>query len=147
MDRAALDFAIEHKLTGGGWCPVGRIAEDGIIPDHYPLTELPSGGYRKRTEWNVRDSDGTLIISPMPMSGGTLLTANLAKKYSKPLFLVDVESPSTKSFKDWLTEHSIHVLNVAGPRESTFPGIHDHAIKLLSALLDNDHPAAWTVTR
>ena len=41
-DRAAVDFAIEHGLMHGGWCPKGRRAEDGRIPDRYELKETQS---------------------------------------------------------------------------------------------------------
>ncbi len=53
-DRAALDFAIAHGIPQGGWCPKGRKAEDGPIPDRYQLKETPSDNYAQRTEWNVR---------------------------------------------------------------------------------------------
>ena len=62
-DRAALDFAIEYGLPHGGWCPRGRLAEDGPIDERYELTETPSHRYAQRTEWNVRDSDATVVFS------------------------------------------------------------------------------------
>jgi hypothetical protein len=62
-DRAALDWAIFHDLPHGGWCPKGRKAEDGVIPDQYQLTETSSASYPQRTQWNVRDSDGTVIFT------------------------------------------------------------------------------------
>ena len=64
VDRAALDVALELGLPCGGWCPRGRRAEDGPIDPRYPLTETPWDGYPQRTEWNVRDADGTLILTP-----------------------------------------------------------------------------------
>ena len=63
VDRAALDVAIELSIPHGGWCPAGRRAEDGRIPDHFQLQETPSRDYPQRTRWNVRDSDGTLILT------------------------------------------------------------------------------------
>ena len=62
-DCAALDFAIEHGIPHGGWCPGGRLAEDGPIDARYQLKETPSANYTQRTEWNVRDSDGTVVFS------------------------------------------------------------------------------------
>ena len=62
-DRAALDIAIRHGITHGGWCPKGRRAEDGPISCQYALTETPSEQYIQRTEWNVRDSDGTVVFT------------------------------------------------------------------------------------
>src|SRR2546423_13574935 len=58
-DRAALDFALAHKIPQGGWCPKGRRAEDGVIEPCYRLVETPSSRYSQRTAWNVRDSDAT----------------------------------------------------------------------------------------
>jgi len=135
VDRAALDVALDLGIPCGGWCPHGRTAEDGIIPSRYPVSELPSGGYAERTEKNVQDSDGTLIISTLPMTGGTLLTANLAHQYQKPLFLIDIDSPSTQGFQGWIEENRIHVLNVAGPRESTVPGIYEHASVVMRGIV------------
>ena len=62
VDRAALDFALENKIPCGGWCPKGRLAEDGRIHHRYPLRETSSTDYRVRTQANVEDSDGTLIL-------------------------------------------------------------------------------------
>jgi hypothetical protein len=31
VDRAALDVALELGIPCGGWCPRGRLAEDGAI--------------------------------------------------------------------------------------------------------------------
>ena len=66
-DIAALDFAIERSIPHGGWCPLGRKAEDGTIDPRYTLKETPSSGYVQRTEWNVRDSDGTVGFSIAPV--------------------------------------------------------------------------------
>ena len=63
VDRAALDVARELSLACGGWCPRGRRAEDGAIPARYPLVETPRAAYPQRTEWNVRDSDATLVLA------------------------------------------------------------------------------------
>src|SRR5229473_2876346 len=86
-DRAALDFAIAHQIPHGGWCPKGRKCEDGTLADRYELKETPSNDYPQRTEWNVRDSDGTVIFSIAPvLTGGSKQTVNLAMKHQKPLF-------------------------------------------------------------
>jgi hypothetical protein len=84
-DRAALEWAIAHGVPHGGWCPQGRIAEGGIIPAQYQVTELPSGGYRQRTKANVRDSDATLILSiESELTGGSRQTLIFAKQLAKP---------------------------------------------------------------
>jgi len=93
VDRSALDVAIELNYKYGGWCPRGRKAEDGIIdPIKYVnLEETSTDHYPQRTEFNVRDSDGTLIImngNEDAMGRGTKLTVNMTKKHQKPLFIV-----------------------------------------------------------
>ena len=70
-DRAALDFAIKMDLPHGGWIPKGRLAEDGPLPEKYQLQEMPTQNYPKRTEQNVIDSDGTLIITHGKLTGGS----------------------------------------------------------------------------
>ncbi|MBI4248544.1 MAG: putative molybdenum carrier protein [Elusimicrobia bacterium] len=124
VDRAALDFALEAEIDCGGWCPKGRIAEDGPIEQKYPLEETPSEEYAQRTEWNVRDSDATLILTIGEPKGGTALTVYLAGRGRKPCLVVDLRSaPEAHTVRDWLKERRVSVLNVAGPRESNFPDI------------------------
>ena len=81
VDRAALDFAIAHGIPHGGWCPAGRKAEDGTIDLRYQLKETPSSNYVQRTEWNARDSDGTVVFSSAPLlTGGSKKTVELVEK-------------------------------------------------------------------
>jgi len=136
VDRAALDAALALGIACGGWCPRGRIAEDGRIRRRYRLVETPSGNYPQRTEWNVRDCDATLIVNRGSLDGGTLFTAQLASRYRKPVFVVQVgRGVRASQFKAWLRRHRVRVLNVAGPRESKRPGIYRQARALLAALL------------
>jgi len=136
VDRAALDVAIELNITHGGWCPKGRKAEDGVIPAKYHLQETPSDRYSERTEWNVRDSDGTLIIiKKPPPTGGTKLTIDKAMQLKKPCFIFDLsKEPQTDDFIIWITTNNVRTLNVAGPRESQNPGIHDITCVVLRKL-------------
>ena len=137
-DRAALDAAIELDIPHGGWIPKGRKTEDGGLPEKYLLKEMPSGSYAARTEQNVIDSDGTLIVSYGKLSGGSALTRRLAKKHKPPWMHVDLEK--TNPFKaamdvrTWVAENHIKVLNVAGPRASKDPGIYPATKKLLKAV-------------
>jgi hypothetical protein len=85
VDRAALDFAIAHGIPHGGWCPAGRKAEDGTIDLRYQLKETPSSNYVQRTEWNARDSDGTVVFSSAPLlTGGSKKTVELVEKWLAP---------------------------------------------------------------
>lgn len=146
VDRAALDAAIFHDIPHGGWCPLGRRSEDGKIPATYQLTETDSRNYAVRTEQNVRDSDGTLILFEDFMSRGTELTAKLTRKLRRPLFKVDISGlcdwddetfdQEIGSVVDWIEQLNIGVLNVAGPRESSAIGIGSAAQAFLVRLFE-----------
>src|SRR5215510_967319 len=84
-DRAALDWAIAWQIPHGGWCPLGRLAEDGPIAAKYQLKETPTADYAERTLWNVRDSDGTVILTiAKELTGGSQATAHFARQLRKP---------------------------------------------------------------
>lgn len=122
-DRAGLDWAIYHGVPHGGWCPGGRRAEDGRIADRYLLKETPGQSkYHIRTRWNVRDSDGTVIITLREdLVGGSKLTQDFARELDKPcLHISQAATPHPGwALRDFVVQHNIHTLNVAGPREST----------------------------
>lgn len=135
VDRAGLDAALDAGIACGGWCPNGRRAEDGAIAERYPLLETPSGSYEQRTEWNVRDSDGTLIIYRPPLEGGTLLTRDIAEMMHKPCMTVESTAGNAVSeIRHWLQREDIGVLNVAGPRESQRPGIYEEVYEILTGV-------------
>ncbi len=141
VDRAALDVAIKLDLPCSGWCPKGRASEQGPIADVYPLTETPLADPAQRTEFNVRDADGTLIIAHGELTGGTALTRDFAASLAKPFLVVDPHDPlAAKTIAAWLSEQNVRILNVAGPRESQHPGIYERAGKLLHAVLSRDAP-------
>lgn len=143
VDRAALDAAMDAGLQCGGWCPRGRRAEDGVIPQRYPLRETESPDYRNRTRRNVADSDATLILFTGTLSGGTALTRELALAADKPLLVIDLDSPlSPSDVVAWLRDHRVLTLNIAGPRETQRPGIARRAGEFLSAVLSLLNPAA-----
>lgn len=136
VDRAALNVAEELGLECGGWCPAGRLAEDGTIPERYPLIETPSAEYEERTEWNVRDSDGTLILTIGEPTGGTAHTIECAQAQAKPYLVLDLATmDTTDAVREWLETNRIRTLNVAGPRESKAPGIEFRAARYLRSLL------------
>ena len=133
VDRAALDAARASGLSLGGWCPAGRRAEDGPIDTGYPLVETRSGEYSQRTEWNVRDSDATLVLTAVRRPGsGTELTIELAERMGRPIRIVDLtDDPESGSIVRWITSNRFRQVNVAGPRESECPGIYGLASTFL----------------
>ena len=139
VDRAALDSAIALQIPHGGWCPAGRTAEDGMIPDRYRLVELASPEYADRTRKNVEDSDGTLILNRDSLEGGTVATLGFARSLDKPFMLVDLDDPpETDAFRDWLLANNVRQCNVAGPRESKRPGIYRQAYHYLVQILGSE---------
>ncbi|MBK20255.1 MAG: molybdenum cofactor carrier [Rhodospirillaceae bacterium] len=127
VDRAALDAAIACAVPHVGWCPKGRLAEDGVISDRYLLTETEAEDYYERTRRNATDSDATLIFSPLPLEGGTALTADIAHELEKPVLIVEPANCDATAISDWIRDRKINVLNIAGPRESENPGIYASA--------------------
>jgi len=136
VDRAALDVARELGIPCGGWCPRGRRAEDGAIPERYPLHETPSAGYAQRTEWNVRDSGAVLVLHRGRLRGGTALTVAAARRLGRPCLTVDLAGVADPAaLRAWLAAQRAHVLDVAGPRESQAPGIGAAARQFLREVL------------
>jgi hypothetical protein len=134
-DRAALDFAISRGIPHGGWCPRGRRAEDGRIPPRYEVIETPSKDYAQRTRWNVRDSDATLIISrSATLTGGSEYTRRCADELEQPCLHVHPGNDDSERIKAFLGHHRVKTLNVAGPRESTEPGITQYVTEVLARL-------------
>jgi Circularly permutated YpsA SLOG family len=134
-DRAALDWAIMRGVAHGGWCPKGRKAEDGVIDSRYSLTETPSEVYSQRTEWNVRDSDGTAVFSVRSeLRGGSLLTVELAGWYNKPIIHLCAQDERTnhaQELRAFIEKFGISVLNIAGPRESDEPEVYRFVSRVL----------------
>lgn len=141
MDRAALDAAIQFGVPTGGWCPKDRRSEDGLIPAQYPLHQTASRSYAVRTEYNVRDSDGTLVLLYGSLSNGTRLTIESARAQQRPLLTAELNSPENshaaqiETVAAWISLHKIQVLNIAGPRGSSSPCIYPLAFHFVCGLL------------
>lgn len=148
VDRAALDVAIKLNLAHGGWCPLGRLAELGkTIPKKYLLKETASSDYNERTALNIKDSDGTLILiitGRNNIKDGTLFTIQKADRTCKPYLIVNLsKSYSISNIANWVTENSINILNIAGPRESTCPGIYNISLNFIKTLMMHTHIARF----
>lgn len=135
VDRAALDAAMGAGIPVGGWCPRHRRAEDGPIPERYPLKETASAEYEQRTSWNVRDSDGTLILTGGNPTGGTALTIEEARRRGKPFLVTSPTTDNVRGAANWIARERVRTLNVAGPRASTEPGVNEAAMRFMTHLL------------
>lgn len=131
-DRAGLDFAIQHGIEVGGWCPRGRRSESGPIPDIYPLKETPGDSYTRRTTLNVRDSDATLVFHLDPISGGTKETRYHCIRLNKPFVLLNTNQSVDRLIQFFADHPGLKIVNVAGPRASKCPAIYHHVIQTLT---------------
>ena len=137
-DQAALDAAIKLGIPHGGWIPKGRLTENGPLPDKYKLMEMTGTAYVLRTEQNVIDSNGTLIISHGKLSDGSDYTRKMAIKHHRPWLHIDLNK--TPAFKaatlicSWIDENTIEILNVAGPRASKDDQIYPVVLKLIESV-------------
>jgi hypothetical protein len=164
VDRAALDVALKHGIDCGGWSPAGRLDEFGRIPDRYPLKELKQGNkegqspdrpggletaapwekrgiFAERTFANVRDSDGTVVIYPGKLAGGTEQTVRFCVELQRPRQLIDASKLSVergaKLISDFVRENQIGILNVAGPRQSEWAEGYDYAFRMLEGFAES----------
>jgi hypothetical protein len=138
-DQAALDVAIKLGIPHGGWIPKGRLTENGMLDNKYHLKEMETASYNTRTEQNVIDSHGTLIISHGKLTGGSEYTRDMALRHGRPWLHIDLNQTESlqaaKQIKCWLAEHEIEVLNVAGPRASKDPAIYRSTTDILERAL------------
>jgi len=142
VDRGTLDAALANG-TPCGWCPGGRRAEDGTIPERYPLRPTPESDPTSRTELNLLDSDGTLVLTPGPITGGTAHTIAAARNHHRPLLITLMQpTPDPAEIARWLINYNIRILNVAAPRESHAPGIQEQTSALLDRLVKWRWPPA-----
>jgi hypothetical protein len=132
-DRAALDWAIARGIPHGGWCPKGRLAEDGAIPARYALQEMKSKVYLNRTEQNVVDSDFTVIFTiKSALSGGSKRTMEYAHKHGRAAVHICEATPAAAAYlADFVKRHGVKTLNVAGSRGSKEPTIGAFVTKVL----------------
>lgn len=139
VDRAALDAAMKHGIECGGWCPAGRLDEFGKIPDCYPLKELEHGTFAERTLQNVKDSDGTAILYFHKLRGGSAQTVQFCIEQKRPYLLIDAAKTSPEDaamlIVDLVREEKVSTLNVAGPRQSEWPGGYDYTLRVLETCL------------
>jgi hypothetical protein len=138
-DQAALDAAIKLGIPHGGWIPKGRMTEDGPLSDRYDLIEMPTESYPERTKKNIRESDGTLILSSGRLTGGSEYTEKWVLKYDKPMLHIDLSSitpfDTAVLINDWIVEYDIKVMNVAGPRASKDSKIYQSTLDIIESVL------------
>lgn len=140
-DRGGLDGAIRFwgdTKRVGGWCPAGRRSEDGPIPLKYPLKETTEWDYPTRTRLNVQDSCGTVVFTNGEPKGGSKLTLDLASE-SRAFLHIDLsymsKTDAVEMIADWADATQIKILNVAGSRETSCPGIQEWVADVIDGVL------------
>lgn len=140
-DRAALDAGLALAFPVGGFCPKGRVAEDGSIADIYPLVEI-EGSYRQRTRANVKASGGTVIFYESMVYGGTEQTLLFCIKAKKPYKLIDINlvdwEKAVVAIETFIDEFTIETLNVAGPRASGCLTIYDYVKTVIARVIQGN---------
>ncbi|MEJ2165412.1 MAG: putative molybdenum carrier protein [Desulfobacterales bacterium] len=151
VDRAALDAAIKLSIAHGGWIPRGRLTENGPLPRQYQLRETSSFSYAERTEKNVLEADGTLIISRGPLTGGSEYTREMAVKHHRPWLHIDLENEppfqAATAINKWILNKKIEILNIAGPRASKDSRIYNDTRNIIESayylgLIERSMPGA-----
>lgn len=144
VDRGAMEAALAAGFPCGGHCPEGRLAEDGIIPERYPVQELAGGGYAARSEANVTTADGVVVFAPGSPTGGTALTIEFARRHGRPVRVIDAAVTEAEEAVErvlaFVEEHGVRVLDVAGPRASGWPGGEAYSRSVIERVLRRARP-------
>jgi len=133
--RAALDWAISHDFPYGGWCPRWRRAQDGKLDERYnALEETSLPIYTQAKEWNVRDSDGTVVFTlEEELDSFTKKTVNFAQEHEKPCHhFCGTGYESAKDLLHFIERNQIETLNIAGSHDSDELGIYIFVEDLLN---------------
>ena len=148
VDQAALDAAIDCGISYGGWLPAGRKTEYGPLPLRYIMEEMETASYPERTRKNVVSADATLIISHGQLTGGSALTAHIAKEMNFPYFHLDLDELNSRAdlqkTAKWLQVIRPEILNVAGPRASSDSRIYQESYDIIVELLQTNNNNAAT---
>jgi hypothetical protein len=103
------------------------MTEDGpkqVLLESFGLVEHPVPGYPPRTEKNVTDAQATIRFALDFGTAGEKLTARYCKQHDRPVLSINVRNPEPiEEVVEWLERHNVEVLNVAGNRETTCPGL------------------------
>lgn len=136
VDQAALRAAKAAGTPTGGWMPSGFLTEEGRRPDMEDLFGMKAArtpDSLTRTRMNAKESSATIWLGPTGCPGW-VVTAAAVRRYGRPMLVVEPGVTTPRMVADFLTSNRVRTLNVAGPRESTSPGIGERAEAFLSRL-------------
>lgn len=143
VDRAALDLAVRLGIDYSGWCPRGGWAEDypdppGLIKDYPELQPTPQTDPSQRSRWNVKDSDGLLVLTVGEMiDPGSQEALAEAEYLARPWLVVNIDRDGARERAEEFIGQlpPLAKLNIAGPRASQADGIYQRAYHFLLELL------------
>lgn len=145
-DQGGLEAAKIFGIATGGYAPQKFMTENGPAPwlgTEYGLKELSiSGGkgYAIRTDYNAKDSDATVRFATHWESKGEICTLKAIQRHKKAYADVDcqgliLQSDSVTQIAQWL--ENVKILNIAGNRESTCPGLQVFVRDFLVAVFEH----------
>ena len=137
-EQAALDAAIKLGIAYGGWIPKGGPDTNGTDADKYHLLEMPTANPKENFKKNIREADGTLILSHGSLSRDTENGLRMTRRYSTPLLHVDLNSTSAFNaaslINDWVMDNDLSILHVTGPSEREDHKIYAATLDILQAV-------------
>lgn len=123
-DQAGLVAAKKCGIVIGGTAPPNFMTDNGSmeILKEFGLVEGEPDPriYPKRTIKNAQDADGTVWFGKETSPGGRLTLGNICQN-NKPTPCINPKDHI--QLAKWIIENNIQILNVAGNRERTNPGI------------------------
>jgi hypothetical protein len=137
-EQAALDAAIKLGIAFGGWLPKGGDPKYTPESDKYNRTELVSVQQVEANKANIRNSDGTLLLSHGVLGFDTHEIENAARRYSTSLLQIDLNQINAFNgaamINDWIMENRITVLHVSGPSQMEDQNIYQATHDILQAV-------------
>jgi hypothetical protein len=146
-ERAALDVAVRWQFPRGGWCPMGSAIAQGI-PLLFHLSETPSPGRCQALEWNVRDSDATVLFTiSRGLFGHDAQAVDIARQHRKPFLHLPAHGVfdlnlTAEKLQHFLEENAVRTLHVTGSSPIREPDVWRWTFVLLETALfwDQAHP-------
>ena len=138
VEKAALDAAIKLNLPHKGWTYKSRDAKNDALPEQYNVKEIENPSYFERLEKNIKDSDGTVILTYGQLIIGSNATSDLAEKHKKPCLQVELNActhiQASSSIRKWMDNHRIEEIFFTGSRPMAAPNIHEEVIIIIEGV-------------
>jgi predicted Rossmann-fold nucleotide-binding protein len=138
VEKAALDAAIKLDIPHQGWTYKSRHAENDVLPERYNVKEIANPSYFERLEKNIKDSDGTVILTYGQLIRGSNATSDLAQKHKKPCLLLELNTctriQASSSIRKWMENHGIKEVFFTGSKPIAAPNINEDVILIIEGV-------------